>query len=314
MGYKREMDTWRGSSGIVYQRGRRRRQRRRARLFRTTIIVSLSAATMILFGKEVLAHSWKNMDNTSEDGALAWQSLLPITEIREKDVKVVCDERGMREPVVPLESKGASEEYDFSKPVPASAAAENDYFDDAVFIGDSRTEGLLINTGLSNATFYVHKGLMVDTVFTEQVIRKNGQKLSVIEALKETKFSKVYVMFGVNETGWVYSKIFQEKYGEMIDAIREINPKAMIYIQAIFPVSDKVSSTHRYITNKKIKEYNDLLQRLAEEKQVYYLDTKSAVADKNGSLPEAAAVDGIHLGKEYCGRWLEYLKQHTVTQ
>lgn len=139
MGYKREMDTWRGSSGIVYQRGRRRRQRRRARLFRTTIIVSLSAATMILFGKEVLAHSWKNMDNTSEDGALAWQSLLPITEIREKDVKVVCDERGMREPVVPLESKGASEEYDFSKPVPASAAAENDYFDDAVFIGDSRT-------------------------------------------------------------------------------------------------------------------------------------------------------------------------------
>jgi lysophospholipase L1-like esterase len=61
-------------------------------------------------------------------------------------------------------------------------------------------------------------------------------------------------------------------------------------------------------------EYNELLQSLAEEKQVYYLDTKSAVADKNGSLPENAAVDGIHLVKEYCGKWLEYLKLHTITQ
>ena len=155
---------------------------------------------------------------------------------------------------------------------------------------------------------------MVDTVFSEPVIHKNGQKLSVMDALKETTFSKVYIMFGVNETGWVYSRMFQEKYGEMIDTIREINPRAIIYIQAILPVSDKVSSTHSYITNKKIMEYNELLQSLAEEKQVYYLDTKSAVADKNGSLPENAAVDGIHLVKEYCGKWLEYLKLHTITQ
>lgn len=119
-------------------------------------------------------------------------------------------------------------------------------------------------------------------------------------------------MLGINETGWVYSQIFQEKYGNIIDAIREINPEATIYIQEIMPVSSKVSSTHSYITNTKINEYNRLLQELAEDKQVYYIDTGSAVASADGSLPQDAATDGIHLVKSYCEKWLEYLKTHTV--
>ena len=203
-------------------------------------------------------------------------------------------------------------EYDFSAPVPESPPVEDSYFDDAVFIGDSRAEGLILNTGLTNATAYVHKGLTVDTVFTEPVINKDGQKLSVMDALKSTQFSKVYIMLGINETGWVYSQIFQSKYGDIIDSIREINPSAIIYIQGIMPVSNKVSSTHSYITNDRINEYNLLLQELAEEKQVYYIDTENAVASEDGSLPEDAAADGIHLVKGYCEKWLDYLKTHSI--
>ena len=58
------------------------------------------------------------------------------------------------------------------------------------------------------------------------------------------------------------------------------------------PVSNKVSSTHSYITNDRINEYNLLLQELAEEKQVYYIDTENAVASEDGSLPADAAADG----------------------
>lgn len=207
---------------------------------------------------------------------------------------------------------GSHTEYDFSSPVPASDPVENSYFDDAVFIGDSRTEGLILNCGLVNTTSYAYKGLMVDTVFTKPVINKNGQKVSVMDALKSTSFSKVYIMLGVNETGWVYSQVFQSKYGEVIDGIREINPEAEIYIQELMPVSDRVSSTHSYITNAKINEYNALLRELAEDKQVYCIDTGRAVASADGSLPDEAAHDGIHLVKAYCEKWLDYLKTHTV--
>lgn len=203
--------------------------------------------------------------------------------------------------------------YDFSRPVPPSAPVDNSYFDDAVFIGDSRTEGLITNTGLAGTTSYTYKGLMVDTVFTKPVIRRGESKVPVMEALKTTDFSKVYIMFGINENGWPYNDVFIEQYGKIIDAVREINPEAVIYVQEIIPVTNHVSSTHSYIRNGKIAEFNRLLRQMAQEKQVYFIDTASAAAGPDGSLPDEAASDGIHLKKDYCQKWLDYLKNHTVS-
>ena len=202
--------------------------------------------------------------------------------------------------------------YDFSRPVPLSEPVDNSYFDDAVFIGDSRTEGLITNTGLSNTTAYTYKGLMVDTVFTKPVIRRGENRVSVMDALKTTSFSKIYIMFGINENGWPYNDVFIHKYEEIIDAVREINPDAVIYVQEIMPVTNQVSATHSYIRNGKIAEFNRLLRQMAQEKQVYFIDTASAVAASDGSLPADAAFDGIHLKKDYCKKWLDYLKSHTA--
>ncbi len=195
---------------------------------------------------------------------------------------------------------------------PSSLPVENDYFNDAVFIGDSRTEGFFMYTDLSNAKAYAHKGLTVDTVFTDPVININGSKLSIVEALRQTSFQKVYIMLGVNETGWAYNSIFIEKYTKLVDEIQAINPNATIYLQSILPVSNEVSSTHDYIKNEKINEYNGFIAQIAKEKNAHYLNVSEAVASPSGALPDDAAIDGIHLKKEYCEKWLEYLKKHTI--
>lgn len=195
---------------------------------------------------------------------------------------------------------------------PPSSSVENDYFNDAVFIGDSRTEGFFMYTDLTNAKAFAHKGLTVDTVFTDPVVNMNGSKLSIVEALRQTSFQKVYIMLGVNETGWAYNSIFIEKYAKLVDEIQIINPNATIYLQSILPVSNEVSSTHDYIKNEKINEYNDFIKQIAKEKNVHYLNVSEAVAAPNGALPDDAAVDGIHLKKEYCQKWLEYLKNHII--
>lgn len=119
-------------------------------------------------------------------------------------------------------------------------------------------------------------------------------------------------MFGINENGWPYNDVFIHKYEEIIDAVREINPDAVIYVQEIMPVTNQVSATHSYIRNGKIAEFNRLLCQMAQEKQVYFIDTASAVAASDGSLPADAAFDGIHLKKDYCKKWLDYLKSHTA--
>lgn len=204
-------------------------------------------------------------------------------------------------------------DYDFTKPVPVSTAADISYFNDSVFIGDSRTEGFILNLNLSQIHAYTQKGLMVNTVFTEPVIELDDRMVTVMDAVRETSFSKVYIMLGINELGWGYSSKFIEKYGQIIDEIRTINPDAVIYIQSLLPVSQTVSETHNYVKNDKIKEYNILLAQLAAEKKVFFLDTAAAVIDENGCLPDDAATDGIHLKKAYCEKWLQYLQTHTIS-
>lgn len=218
-----------------------------------------------------------------------------------------------QEPVTPSPSPTVAPTPDFSQPVPESDPVEENYLDDAVFIGDSRTEGLLLYTGLTNTTGYTYKGLMVDTAFTKPVINQNGQMVTVMDALRSTQFSKVYIMLGINELGWAYPDLFIEKYKEILDTIREINPNAIIYVQEILPVTQKVSETHRYITNEKISQYNQMLADMTQEKEVYYLQVSQAVADSQGCLPEDAASDGIHLSPTYCQKWLDYLLCHTVS-
>lgn len=216
-------------------------------------------------------------------------------------------------PPSPSPSPTAAPAPDFSQPVPESSPVDESFLDDAVFIGDSRTEGLLLYTGLTNTTGYTYKGLMVDTVFTKQVINQNGQLMTVMDAMKHTQFSKVYIMLGINELGWAYPNLFIEKYKEIIDQIRTINPNATIYVQEIFPVTQQVSDTHSYITNEKIAQYNQMLLDMSREKKVYYLQVSQAVTDSQGVLPQEAASDGIHLSPAYCRKWLDYLLCHTVS-
>lgn len=287
------------------RRRRRRRKRKNYTIVLLAVFVIMTSITILAMSSspETLANGETNSNSVSEAQTTQTLQIEQPTPSAEETEKNDSNNEGST-----IEAS-----YDYSKPVLESDMAENSYFDDAVFIGDSRTEGLILYTGLSNAISYTNKGLMVDTVFTRPVINKNGEKLSVMDALRQTDFSKVYIMLGINETGWPYNSIFIEKYGKIIDEIKSINPKAIIYVQEILPVTNSVSQTHSYIKNKKINEFNTLIHQMAEEKQIYYIDTGNAVSDANGCLPEDAAVDGIHLKQPYCEKWLDYLKTHTIT-
>ncbi len=294
----------------------RARRRRAADIFLMLVMIGLSLLAISAGVQAVTAWSAESAP-IEETGSTETADAPPEEVISDERLGGAAGNPPDAEPLQAVQEEAGpalSGAYDFSKPVPISNPVDAAYFDDAVFIGDSRTEGLFLNTGLSNATFLAHMGLMVDTVFTRPLFNVDGEKVSVIDALKAADFSKVYIMLGINETGWAYSSVFVQKYGELIDAIREINPEAILYIQAIMPVSQTVSDSHSYIKNAKISTYNQLLQGLAEEKRVYYLDTAGAVAGEDGALPEDAAPDGIHLVRSYCEKWLDYLMGHTAAQ
>lgn len=196
--------------------------------------------------------------------------------------------------------------------VPESEPVDDSYFDDAVFIGNSRTEGLKKFSGLSNATFITEVGLTVSSIFTDYCDISGGYRSRAFDALSGMNFGKVYIMLGMNELGWVYESVFKDDYGKIIDKIREINPDAVIYIQSIIPVSKWKDSSNDVFTNANVERLNSQLRDLADEKEVHYLDVAGALMDSEGYLPYEATGDGVHLEPPYCVKWTDYLRTHTA--
>ena len=116
-----------------------------------------------------------------------------------------------------------------------------------------------------------------------------------------------------NELGWPNTQAFCDGYGEIIDAVRERQPEATVYIQSILPVSAEVSAQNIDNTNnQQILKFNEMLKDIAKDKNAVYLDVASVMTDSDGNLPNEAATDGIHPGSKYYQKWADYLKENTV--
>lgn len=197
-------------------------------------------------------------------------------------------------------------------PVEERAPVEDTYFDDAVFLGDSRTEGFSLYSGLKTGTYFYAVGATVESVFSKSVWETPEGKVPLLDALAETECGKIYVMLGVNELGWNGTEIFRNQCAKMIDRIQEDHPDAEVVLQSILPVSAKQDAKGSYVNNTRIEAYNEQLLLLAEEKECHYLNVAEAVVDESGCLRADWTFDGVHLNVQGCQAWLEYLRTHPV--
>lgn len=188
------------------------------------------------------------------------------------------------------------------------------YFKDALFIGDSRTVGLMEYSGLSEPTFYANVGLNIFEIFDKEIAEVNGKKTTLDKALEKQKFSKIYIMLGINELGTGTSETFAKEYEAVIEKIQKLQPDAIIFIEAIMNVSKKKSDGDPIYNNHNIKERNEAIAPLADNKKVFYIDVNEVFIDKSGGIPENYTFDGIHLKAAYYKMWTDFLLKHGVNQ
>ncbi len=278
-------------------------------------IVMMVVVAVVLAGvATVIAFS----NGGTDSGDLVAESLTPSSIMKDWSANVSSspDKSEASQPVggsvdSSSSSVGAAATHD--SPVPESGKVDASYFDDALFIGDSRSEGFQLYSELDNATYYVYKGLSVETVNTKAVITApDGTKQTVMNALKQKQFGKVYIMLGINELGWTNLNAFIEKYGALVDAVKEYNPNAVVYVQSILPVSD-IKANDPVYNNENVNKFNSLIQEMVKQKEVYYVNSAESVM-KDGMLIHEASTDGVHLNKKYCMIWRDYLMTHTVRQ
>ena len=198
--------------------------------------------------------------------------------------------------------------------VAASPAVEDSYFDDAVFIGDSRTVGLSLYSGLKT-NYYSEQGLNVSSVQKKAFIPSGDDKLTLSDALDaNTGFKKVYLSFGINEIGWSSADSFISSYTALVDLVKNKLPNASVCIQSILPMKKETAENDRYKPmggNGKVAEYNERLYKLCEEKGLYYINLNEIFADSDGNLSVSDSGDGIHLGVASSRAWADYLRTHT---
>ena len=198
---------------------------------------------------------------------------------------------------------------------PIYMTVEDDYFSDAVFIGDSRTVGMYEYGGLEEiATFYASTGLTIYKIFDSTIVEVSGQrqKITIEEALGQNQFKKIYLMIGINEMGTGTVETFVAKYQEVVEHLMELQPEAIIYIQGILKVTTERSNQGDYITNEGIVARNEALSQLADNMRVFYLDANPTVCDNTGGLVPSYTFDGVHLKAKYVELWKDYLKTHAI--
>ena len=189
--------------------------------------------------------------------------------------------------------------------------ADISYFDDALFIGDSRTVGLYEYGGLGNAEVFAHSGMSIYKVFNEEFELQSGEMTTLETALQTKKFGKVYIMLGINELGYDFAQTV-ERFSEAINLIRQLQPEALIFIQANLHITNKKSEESDLFNNTNINHFNQAVGELADGKQIFYLDVNPLYDDEEGGLSEEFTTDHAHiLGKHYV-EWVDFILQNAV--
>ena len=87
-------------------------------------------------------------------------------------------------PEEPQQVQPQAPAYDFSQPAPQSEPVDNSYFDDAAFVGDSRTDGFMIYSGIGTGTNLTSNGLSIFKLAEKKALTIDGQKYTLLEALE----------------------------------------------------------------------------------------------------------------------------------
>ena len=186
-----------------------------------------------------------------------------------------------------------------------------EYFDDALFIGDSRTVGISEYGDLNNAIFFANTGMSVYNVFEKNVSVPQVGKLKLEQLLTYKKFGKIYIMLGINELGYNQEKTLK-KYKDLLKFIQEKQSNAIIYIEANLHVTAERSNKDKTINNININKINNEISQLADNEKIFFIDVNEKFDDENGNLSSNYTQDNVHIYAKYYKEWSEWLSQNAV--
>lgn len=180
-----------------------------------------------------------------------------------------------------------------------------------LFIGDSRTVGLMEYSQLEGADYFCTVGMSVFNIQETLVSVPGAGKVSLEELLENKKYDNICIMLGVNEMGYQFDRIL-EKYQELIEQIQSREPDSAIFLQANLHVTEKRSKSDEILNNQSINQLNDALAKMANNMGLCFLDANELFDDENGNLSSDKSSDQTHLYAKYYTIWGKWIVEQMV--
>lgn len=202
-----------------------------------------------------------------------------------------------------------------SEPTPDPLAfreAPDGYFDDTLFIGDSRTVGIQLCGGIDTATYFCSVGMSAYGVRYESVDISGLGTVTLETLLASRDFGKVYIMLGINDIGGDLPTI-AEDIQKVIDLVLSYQPDAIIYVEATIHVGAHPAAVAS-VNNANINAYNELLWELCDGETIFYLNVNPVFDDEMGNLGEEYSSDGIHFTSQYYKVWADWIRSNVIVK
>lgn len=194
---------------------------------------------------------------------------------------------------------------------PSSQQTGSVQFNNALFIGDSRTVGLLDYGKIKGANFFANTGMSVYNINKQKIAVPEVGKVTLEELLNNKKYDKIYLMLGINEAGYNVNQTVK-KYKELVDYLLQKEPNSKIIIQANLHVTTEHSNKNKYgITNSNINAINTGIKSFADGHRVFYIDVNPVFDDSTGGLDKKKTGDNAHLYGKYYAEWSRWILENT---
>lgn len=199
--------------------------------------------------------------------------------------------------------------------VPQGEAVSDEYFSDALLIGDSLSVGIEQYLDLPWLDVFAKNGLSVKAATSHSAFTVEGQteRARLADLLPTRSPGKVYIWLGVNGLNHASAEKILSDYEELLDLVLSHYPQALVYLIEVLPVRENARESNEMLTRENITRFNEGLRELAAARGLYVLPLHDFFADQEGDLQEKhAAGDGLHLRAYAYTRVAEFLSTHTI--
>ncbi|MBL9139799.1 MAG: hypothetical protein JNK85_28270 [Verrucomicrobiales bacterium] len=172
-----------------------------------------------------------------------------------------------------------------------------------LFIGDSITQGWEGAGKSVWETYYSHRNALnlgIGGDRTQHVLWRldNGN-------LSGVKPKAAVVMIGTNNSNGEDNTVEQiaDGVGAIVAKLKEKIPGIKVLLVPIFPRSENPSPQRG-----KVLQVNQIIQKLADEEQVYWMDFGHKFLNTDGTIPRELMPDYLHLSTKAYGIWAESIE------